>query len=65
MLHLHTVICVTTLQEEMNNFSEEQNVSTFWVPGIPEIDYEDGSSTFLWKAGTHQPDYITIILLSN
>jgi hypothetical protein len=28
----------------MNNFSEKQIASTFWVPGIPEIDREDGSS---------------------
>jgi len=48
MLHLHTVIfCGTTLWEKTNNFSEKQTASTFWVPGIPEIDHEDGSSTFL------------------
>jgi hypothetical protein len=48
MLHLHIVIfCVTTLGQEMTNFSEEQTASTFWVPGIPEINHEDGSSMFL------------------
>jgi hypothetical protein len=57
MLHLHTVIfCGTTLWEKTNNFSEKQTASTFWVPDIPEIDHEDGSSTFLWEAGAHQPD---------